>query len=807
MADSPLDPQLTSRGDALPVRNIDDVASESENEEGANEGQNDARKKRQKLNLWKCRQCREARKKCLPEGRVWPEKCQRCLQHRPGELECSKPEVNNRTRGKNVPKGKDTTPVPSTAVIIPDRATPIQNASVEDAVKVDSAVLERPKPMSIPKGTKRDRKETFDEPLSELSAPISEFDKLPAAVYLPINDSQFRILRLKPGDPEDLLLQCSFEVHSIDSPPEYEAISYLWGSNNEHEQLPSSHKIVLFDNLEIPRSHTLFIRKNLHTALRTLRHLTEVRCFWVDALCIRRINTQEKNQQVDMKKKIFKRAKNVCFWLGDEPEHTAALAFIGEIINLKEVDKLINDPNVAGKWVAFIRLLKNNIFNRLWIVQEVALARNVTLHCGAPAPAIHYTDFVDAVTIFLSCRKHISELFRRDSDKEYEKHIRGLTDRKITMVERFVDVTTNALRRSSESSTDQTVDNNSTDEQILRQLTLEALVSNLSDLSSGDPRDRIYSVLALAKDGPSLSLNPNDSDPNTLQIDYTKSVLQIYQEFFVKVVSKSKDLDIMCRRWAYSASQKEDLPTWIRPVPSNLQLPFDSNISERTDADSLVGIPNHKWYNAAKDTKADAYFVSNPSSLHKRQSLTVEGFCLDTISRLGQRASEGFIFYEWLQLGGCKLGEEDYVPDPFWRTLVADRGPDGSNAPSWYHRALLYCLADKTPNGDINTNKLIATFEAGSNLVVEFLQRVQSVIWNRKFLVTQDHKLIGLAPMAARQGDMVCILYGCSVPVVLKKKEKDGDTFWQVVGECYVHGKMNGEAMDDQHETQKFELR
>ncbi|XMA14878.1 hypothetical protein WAI453_007669 [Rhynchosporium graminicola] len=136
MADSPLDPQLTSRGDALPVRNIDDVASESENEEGANEGQNDARKKRQKLNLWKCRQCREARKKCLPEGRVWPEKCQRCLQHRPGELECSKPEVNNRTRGKNVPKGKDTTPVPSTAVIIPDRATPIQNASVEDAVKV-----------------------------------------------------------------------------------------------------------------------------------------------------------------------------------------------------------------------------------------------------------------------------------------------------------------------------------------------------------------------------------------------------------------------------------------------------------------------------------------------------------------------------------------------------------------------------------------------------------------------------------------------------------------------------------------------
>ncbi|KAL2065534.1 hypothetical protein VTL71DRAFT_3204 [Oculimacula yallundae] len=814
MADSNLDPRLIIDKPAhsevtLPTRNIEDGdGSGSEEEEGAKEGQNendedDPRKKRRKLNLWKCKQCREARKKCLPENRVWPQKCQRCVQHRPGELECSKPEMNTRTRGKNVPKvgnrEKDTTPVPSTIIAtktMTELSIPSRTASVEP-VGTDITSFERPGPTTVKKA-KRDRKDTLVEPLSEQSAPASGNDQLPAAVYLPLGELEFRVLRLRPASKPDDLLQCSFSTESIVSPPDYETISYLWGSNNENQPQPSR-EIILFDSHDQP--HSLYIRKNLHSALKTLRHPTKVRSFWVDALCIRRSDTGEKSRQVDMKKRIFSQAKNVCFWLGDDPSHAVALAFIRDIIDLGGVDKLVENSNMVEKWLAFIRLLKNNIFNRLWLVQEVALARNVTLHCGAPA--IHYNDFVDAVTIFLSCRKHISGLFRLDTKNE--KYIRGLTDRKITMVERFVDVTTNAIRRDPEKGTDQSIDLEKTNEKIVKLLTLEALVSNLSDLSSGDPRDRIYSVLALAKDGTSLFDEPNQS--STLRIDYNKSLLQVYQEFFLHVVKTSNTLDIVCRRWACSAPEKEDLPTWIRPLQSDLQLPFDGNVPERTDADSLVGIPNHQYYNAAKDTKATGYSMSNPSSLDQKQSLTVDGFCLDTISRLGQRASEGFIFYEWLQLGGCKLGDVDAVPASFWRTLVADRGPNGSNAPSWYNRALLYCLAERTPNGDINTNKLIATCEAGSTLVVDFLQRVQNVIWNRKFLVSKQSGLIGLAPMAAQEGDKICILYGCSVPVVLRKKEVKDDTFWQVVGECYVHGKMNGEAMENAPETQRFELR
>lgn len=107
-------------------------------------------------------------------------------------------------------------------------------------------------------------------------------------------------------------------------------------------------------------------------------------------------------------------------------------------------------------------------------------------------------------------------------------------------------------------------------------------------------------------------------------------------------------------------------------------------------------------------------------------------------------------------------------------------------------RALIYCLQQKSPNGDVNTNKIIRS-EVEAPLVVDFLRRVQSVVWNRKFLVSETEDLIGLAPMAAQVGDSICILYGCSVPVVLRQQ---GEGSWAFIGECYFHGMMDGEAIE-----------
>ena len=58
--------------------------------------------------------------------------------------------------------------------------------------------------------------------------------------------------------------------------------------------------------------------------------------------------------------------------------------------------------------------------------------------------------------------------------------------------------------------------------------------------------------------------------------------------------------------------------------------------------------------------------------------------------------------------------------------------------------------------------------------------------------MTLQEDQIGLGPAAATKGDIVAILYGCSVPVVLRKS---GDGEVTLVGECYVHGLMAGAAI------------
>jgi len=62
---------------------------------------------------------------------------------------------------------------------------------------------------------------------------------------------------------------------------------------------------------------------------------------------------------------------------------------------------------------------------------------------------------------------------------------------------------------------------------------------------------------------------------------------------------------------------------------------------------------------------------------------------------------------------------------------------------------------------------------------------------DRQLAITVDN-LIGLVSVAARVDDEIYVLAGGSVLYVLRPQQ---DCF-QFIGECYVHGLMNGEALD-----------
>ncbi|EME40089.1 hypothetical protein DOTSEDRAFT_158763 [Dothistroma septosporum NZE10] len=65
--------------------------------------------------------------------------------------------------------------------------------------------------------------------------------------------------------------------------------------------------------------------------------------------------------------------------------------------------------------------------------------------------------------------------------------------------------------------------------------------------------------------------------------------------------------------------------------------------------------------------------------------------------------------------------------------------------------------------------------------------------WMAKRLAVTNTGHVGMVPQTARKNDIVCVLFGCSVPMVLRPV---GDGTHKVVGEAYVHGFMDGEALE-----------
>jgi hypothetical protein len=339
---------------------------------------------------------------------------------------------------------------------------------------------------------------------------------------------------------------------------------------------------------------------------------------------------------------------------------------------------------------------------------------------------------------------------------------------------------------------------------------IETLASFLPALQAAHPTDVLYSLYGIATDG------------STLEIDYTKSPSVAFQEFVAHCTLRSKMLDIIVRPWAPSrdsiragavayrtqenGGEPHDLPSWICQV-DNLSFGHRrKNIYGRKNGDVLVGHPRRGQYNASKGSAAAPIFgTPQPDgSVTFDGSMVVSGFAMGQVDEIGFRAAGGTVHAEWIELCGWRKGDKT-VPHHLWRTLCADRGPGGIPAPSWYHIACQYWL--EYGEGDDITYDVIQRDQHPST-ALEYMQRVQSVIWDRALFKTTAvnadgaddvddaddgcEPLFGLAPRQARAGDHICVLHGLSVPVALRRVDARR---WRVVGECFVYGMMDGEAM------------
>ncbi|KAI7722827.1 hypothetical protein KC353_g160 [Hortaea werneckii] len=115
---------------------------------------------------------------------------------------------------------------------------------------------------------------------------------------------EIRILLLQPSEEEDDALYADLEIVSLDSEPEYKAISYVWGDATD--------TTVMFVN----GGRAIEITRSLAAALRCFRDSRAFVALWADAVCINQEDLQERADQVRIMGWIYASAIQVNVWLG-----------------------------------------------------------------------------------------------------------------------------------------------------------------------------------------------------------------------------------------------------------------------------------------------------------------------------------------------------------------------------------------------------------------------------------------------------------------------------------------------------------
>ncbi|RSL87901.1 hypothetical protein CEP52_015381 [Fusarium oligoseptatum] len=190
------------------------------------------------------------------------------------------------------------------------------------------------------------------------------------------------------GDPDTI------RVLEIDL-PDYVALSYIWGTSSSKDAI-----------IEIS-GHPFQVRESLFQAIKVLvsDNRNGIIRIWIDQICINQNDNMEKEHQVQLMSKIYSQARLVICRLGDEAD-ASDLAIVSfryitrihrdapklklgppphELGNENHLELIsdISNPMEGKLGRACAALVQRPLFRRLWIIQDVALAKDLELRFGS----------------------------------------------------------------------------------------------------------------------------------------------------------------------------------------------------------------------------------------------------------------------------------------------------------------------------------------------------------------------------------------------------------------------------------------
>ncbi|KAH3939032.1 hypothetical protein HBH53_240810 [Parastagonospora nodorum] len=168
---------------------------------------------------------------------------------------------------------------------------------------------------------------------------------------LDLTKQQIRLVTVKPKSPEREDVECDIHVFDVDTAPPYGTLSYTWGWDTPRPILLNGKRFV--------------VRQNLYHFLRSYRDdPSNVHFIWIDQICISQAHTGERNHQVCLMSQIYSKCIYVVIWLG--------------VQDRGEAKRFVTLP-VPGT----TRISDCPYFQRLWVVQEILLSREVRVLYGS----------------------------------------------------------------------------------------------------------------------------------------------------------------------------------------------------------------------------------------------------------------------------------------------------------------------------------------------------------------------------------------------------------------------------------------
>jgi len=590
-------------------------------------------------------------------------------------------------------------------------------------------------------------------------------------------ESTFRLLTLLPG-PKGSQPCCTLSVSTWQDPNRpYEALSYVWGDS------PTVKPIVL--NRKVFK-----VRENLYSALDNLRFEDRPRVLWVDAICIDQNSIKERNHQVASMGEIYRNCQTVLVWLRHEDDESESVVnFIRSIFD--EIEQRIDAAPQYRDWRAISQLYNIRIerhlldefsqpepawalfydhilrcewWSRAWIVQEFAIAPNATFHIGNYS--IEST-VMAAVTIVLNELMAERAKFKISLKRAYgSMHINAAMSliyiRSVNWVKMIREKS-----RTSEPSPSGTG------------LLFMTLLRGQSRRGCQDPKDRVYSVLSMVDAKFSKLLPP----------DYSKSARSTCIAALNAYVHWSKSLDIL------GFKTEEDLPGYPSWCPS---------WSTEPSCDRIVIEFDRPVFNcdASRQNEAVVAFSEDESTIH------IQGFLISTVfNNCFQDSKKDFFDVE-----------DDEIRNNWDLSFMAERldrskqfvetvSSEGiSNAAeNSEHRGLSIVATtlvagfwyNGEPDPPIKKDPETGEWWPDGNKT-RFLLEAADRTLGRTAILTEDGNL-GIASKKTETGDEIWIFMGARTPYVLRKTdEMVGDRqARRLIGPAYIHGVMQGEAIDD----------